>query len=108
MSIRCKNGRITYVDGDSLQSRRHKSQIKLDLEEAERCYAPQFGGAKDPVNFAGIVAANVLGADTPLRHWDDIEGGLLLDVREAMELSVESVDGAIHIPLYRERPVSPT
>ena len=24
-----------------------------DLEEAELCYAPQFGSAKDPVNFAG-------------------------------------------------------
>ena len=28
-----------------------------DLEEAELCYAPQFGSAKDPVNFAGMVAA---------------------------------------------------
>jgi len=25
-----------------------------DLEEAELCYAPQFGSAKDPVNFAGM------------------------------------------------------
>jgi hypothetical protein len=31
-----------------------------DLEEAELCYAPQFGSAKDPVNFAGMVAADVL------------------------------------------------
>jgi len=74
-----------------------------DLEEAELCYAPQFGSAKDPVNFAGMIAANVLGADTPLRHWDDIEGEFLLDVREAMELSVESVDGATHIPLGQLR-----
>ena len=29
-----------------------------DLEEAELCYAPQFGSAKDPVNFAGMVAAD--------------------------------------------------
>ena len=28
-----------------------------DLEEAELCYAPQFGSAKDAVNFAGMVAA---------------------------------------------------
>ena len=31
-----------------------------DLEEAELCYAPQFGSAKSPVNFAGMVAADVL------------------------------------------------
>ena len=45
-----------------------------DLEEAELCYAPQFGSAKDPVNFAGMVAANVLHGDMPLsslgfRRW---------------------------------------
>ena len=37
-----------------------------DLEEAELCYAPQFGSAKDPVNFAGMVAADVLRGDMPL------------------------------------------
>src|SRR5271166_4885759 len=41
-----------------------------DLEEAELCYAPQFGSAKDPVNFAGMVAADVLRGDMPLTHWD--------------------------------------
>jgi hypothetical protein len=38
-----------------------------DLEEVELCYAPQFGSAKDPVNFAGMVAANVLRGDMPGR-----------------------------------------
>ncbi len=28
-----------------------------DLEEAELCYSPPFGSAKDPINFAGMVAA---------------------------------------------------
>ena len=42
-----------------------------DLEEAELCYAPQFGSAKDPVNFAGMVAADVLEGDMPVAHWDD-------------------------------------
>ena len=41
-----------------------------DLEETELCYAPQFGSAKDPVNFAGMVAANVLRGDMPISHWD--------------------------------------
>ena len=31
-----------------------------DLEESELCYAPPYGSAKDPVNFAGMVAADVL------------------------------------------------
>jgi NADPH-dependent 2,4-dienoyl-CoA reductase/sulfur reductase-like enzyme len=37
-----------------------------DLEEVELCYAPPFGSAKDPVNFAGMVAADVLRGDMPL------------------------------------------
>ena len=41
-----------------------------DLEEAELCYAPPFGSAKDPVNFAGMVAGNVLHGDMPVAHWD--------------------------------------
>ena len=40
-----------------------------NLEEAELCYAPQFGSAKSPVNFAGMVAADVLRGDMPLSHW---------------------------------------
>ncbi len=75
-----------------------------DLEEAELCYAPQFGSAKDPVNFAGMVAADVLGGDMPLSHWTDIGGeGVLLDVREPFERAVEQVDGSINIPLRQLR-----
>ena len=37
-----------------------------DLEESELSYAPPFGSAKDPVNFAGMVAANILRGDMPL------------------------------------------
>ena len=53
-----------------------------DLEEAELCYAPPFGSAKDPVNFAGMVAAGVLRGDMPLGHWDSTKDAFLLDVRE--------------------------
>ncbi len=70
-----------------------------DLEEAEICYAPQFGSAKDAVNFAGMVAANVIRGDMPISHWDSCEDGFLLDVREPLELSVETVPGSINIPL---------
>jgi len=74
-----------------------------DLEEAELCYAPQFGSAKDPVNFAGMVAADVLRGDMPLAHWDATKGGFLLDVREPVELVVEKVPGAVNIPLGQLR-----
>ena len=74
-----------------------------DLEEAELCYAPQFGSAKDPVNFAGMVAADVLRGDMPLVHWDDTDGAFLLDVRQPVELVVERVPGAVNIPLGQLR-----
>ena len=74
-----------------------------DLEEAELCYAPQFGSAKDAINYAGMVAANVLDGEMPLAHWEDAKGALLLDVRQPLELVVESVPGAINIPLGQLR-----
>jgi NADPH-dependent 2,4-dienoyl-CoA reductase/sulfur reductase-like enzyme/rhodanese-related sulfurtransferase len=70
-----------------------------DLEEAELCYAPPFGSAKDPVNFAGMVPADVLRGDMPLCHWDSLDGGFLLDVRNPPEIAAESVPGALNIPL---------
>jgi NADPH-dependent 2,4-dienoyl-CoA reductase/sulfur reductase-like enzyme/rhodanese-related sulfurtransferase len=70
-----------------------------DLEEAELCYAPPFGSAKDPVNFAGMVPADVLRGDMPLCHWSSVGSGFLLDVRNPPELAVESVPGAVNIPL---------
>jgi NADPH-dependent 2,4-dienoyl-CoA reductase/sulfur reductase-like enzyme/rhodanese-related sulfurtransferase len=74
-----------------------------DLEEAELCYAPQFGSAKDPVNFAGMIAADVLNGDMPVAHWDQTKGEFLLDVREPVELVVENVPDAINIPLPQLR-----
>ncbi len=74
-----------------------------DLEEAELCYAPQFGSAKDPVNFAGMVAADVLRGDMPISHWEGAEKAFLLDVREPVELAVESAPGAVNIPLGQLR-----
>jgi NADPH-dependent 2,4-dienoyl-CoA reductase/sulfur reductase-like enzyme/rhodanese-related sulfurtransferase len=74
-----------------------------DLEEAELCYAPQFGSAKDPVNFAGMVAAGVLRDDMPVSHWDGVDGAFLLDVRGPTELAVENVPGAVNIPLPQLR-----
>jgi rhodanese-related sulfurtransferase len=74
-----------------------------DLEESELTYAPQFGSAKAPVNFAGMVAADVLRGDMPLTHWSAPDTGFLLDVRHTEELAVESIPEALHIPLAQLR-----
>jgi len=74
-----------------------------DLEEVELSYAPPYGSAKDPVNFAGMVAANILRGDMPVAHWDSVDQGFLLDVRNPPELAVESVPGAVNIPLPQLR-----
>jgi NADPH-dependent 2,4-dienoyl-CoA reductase/sulfur reductase-like enzyme/rhodanese-related sulfurtransferase len=74
-----------------------------DLEESELCYAPQFGSAKDAVNFAGMIAANILRGDMPVSHWDSLDGAYLLDVRQPEELVLESVPGAVNIPMGQLR-----
>jgi len=70
-----------------------------DLEESELCYAPPYGSAKDPVNFAGMVPADILRGDMPLCHWDALGDGFLLDVRNPAEIEAEAVPGAVNIPL---------
>jgi NADPH-dependent 2,4-dienoyl-CoA reductase/sulfur reductase-like enzyme/rhodanese-related sulfurtransferase len=74
-----------------------------DLEEAELCYAPPYGSAKDPVNFAGMIAANILRGDMPVVHWDSLDGSFLLDVRNPHEVEADPVPGAFNIPLPQLR-----
>eukprot|EP00037_Helgoeca_nana_P016220 m.152707 g.152707 ORF g.152707 m.152707 type:complete len:601 (-) comp23408_c1_seq1:113-1915(-) len=76
----------------------------FDLEEAELCYAPQFGAAKDPVNMAGMIGANHIRGDHPIAQWTDPVGdAVLLDVRSPDEFAAQSVPGAINIPLEELR-----
>ena len=79
----------------------------FDLEEAELCYAPQYGGAKDPVNMGGMIAANHVRGDLPLARWEDLPGttALVVDVRSRDEFAREHVPGAVNLPLeeLRER-----
>lgn len=72
-----------------------------DLSEAELCYAPQFGAAKDPVNLAGMLAENVLNGDMPLAPWSELgrSEALLLDVREPDEFEAGHIPGATNLPL---------
>jgi NADPH-dependent 2,4-dienoyl-CoA reductase/sulfur reductase-like enzyme/rhodanese-related sulfurtransferase len=83
-----------------------------DLAEAELCYAPQFGGAKDPVNLAGMIAVNHLDGLMPLADWQALgtSGAVLVDVREPEEYARGHIPGARNLPLsvlrqrYRELP----
>jgi NADPH-dependent 2,4-dienoyl-CoA reductase/sulfur reductase-like enzyme/rhodanese-related sulfurtransferase len=86
-----------------------KKATVFDLEEAELCYAPQFGSAKDPVNIAGMIAANVVRGDVRIVHWEALEaapgdalekgGAYLLDVRNPSEYRLDHIEGAVNIPL---------
>ncbi len=77
----------------------------FDLEEAELCYAPQYGAAKDPVNLAGMIATNVLRGDVTLAPWLELDAtdAYLLDVREPFEFRRDSIDGTVNIPLGQLR-----
>jgi rhodanese-related sulfurtransferase len=75
----------------------------FDLEESELCYAPQFGSAKDPVNFAGMIPANVMRGDFSVTSWAIARDGFVLDVRESHEFAAEYVPQAVNIPLPQLR-----
>ena len=71
-----------------------------DLAEAELCYAPQFGAAKDPVNLAGMLAENVLDGDMPQADWLELDhtDALLVDVREPGDFADWHIPNAINLP----------
>lgn len=74
-----------------------------DLQHLELCYAPPYGSAKDPVNYAGFVAANVLNGDVQICHSEQMltpqPNQFLLDVRTPAEVHNGTIPGAVNIPL---------
>ncbi len=76
-----------------------------DLEQAELCYAPQFGAAKDAVNMVGMVGANQFRGELPSRPWSEAIGdeGPMIDVREPAEFEAGHVQGALNLPLSQLR-----
>ncbi|PKL42515.1 MAG: pyridine nucleotide-disulfide oxidoreductase [Candidatus Riflebacteria bacterium HGW-Riflebacteria-1] len=78
-----------------------------DLEEIELCYAPPYGSAKDPVNYAGFVAANLLRGHSEHFHATAVptlkSDQKLLDVRTLEEVQAGMIPGAMHIPLHELR-----
>ncbi len=84
----------------------HGSMTVFHLEELELAYAPPYSSAKDPVNIAGFVAANLIRGDVRNINLDALAGldpdkDVLLDVRNRIELKQSGeIKGALHIPLH--------
>ena len=85
------------------------SMTVFDLEELELAYAPPYSSAKDPVNVAGFVAANLLKGDLENINWDELDNidlsrYILIDLRDKNELEASgTIQGALHIPLNELR-----
>ena len=76
-----------------------------DLEELELAYAPPYSSAKDPVNVAGFVAANILKGDMDIIQWKELSNidrdmDILIDLRNKKEIEISGgIEGARHIPM---------
>lgn len=93
---------------DVLATAIHGDMTVFDLEDLELSYAPPYGSPRDPVNNAGFSAANALRGDSPLKHWEDLEGlnkdeWIFLDVRHPEETVVGSLPGSVNIELNHLR-----
>ncbi len=81
----------------------------FDLQDLELCYAPPYGSAKDPVNYVGFVAANVIHGEVALWHVNDLidpkPNHTLLDVRTSGEVQAGTISGAVNMAVddLRER-----
>ena len=79
-----------------------------DLKDLELCYAPLFSTAKDVVNFAALVAENVLTGRMPQVHVTEVRelvesGAYIVDVREEGEFACGHLKGAHNVPLSQLR-----
>ncbi|MCL1088465.1 FAD-dependent oxidoreductase [Shewanella profunda] len=108
------NGRIlgaqaAGLDGvdkriDVLAVAQRAGMTVYDLADLELTYAPPFGSARDVVNQAGMVAANVLLGDEAICHSQALDNltaeQVIVDVRNPSELTAAgAIAGAINIPL---------
>ncbi len=71
-----------------------------DLGELELAYAPPYSSAKDPVNFAGFVADNILSGLSEVVYPNTIpQEAVILDVREPVEYNLGAIPGAVNLRL---------
>jgi rhodanese-related sulfurtransferase len=73
-----------------------------DLEHLELAYAPPYGSAKDPVNMAGFLGANLLRGDIDLWYPEDYpavaDRVTILDVRTPQEYEAWHIPEAVLLP----------
>lgn len=73
-----------------------------DLIDLDLSYSPPYGQAKDAVNLAGMVAANVLDGTLELWYAEDWEAevarALILDTRTAGEFATGHIPGSLNVP----------
>jgi NADPH-dependent 2,4-dienoyl-CoA reductase/sulfur reductase-like enzyme/rhodanese-related sulfurtransferase len=80
-----------------------------DLEHLELAYAPPYGSAKDPLNMAGFLGANLLRGDIDLWYPEDYPGCAgkvtILDTRTQAEYDAWHIPEAVLVPYteLRER-----
>ena len=77
----------------------------FDLKELELAYAPPYSFAKDPVNMAGFVAANMFKGDLAIINRDELgdldrRENIVVNLRNPNELHAAGIiEGAVNIPL---------
>ncbi|MBO4235219.1 MAG: DsrE/DsrF/DrsH-like family protein [Firmicutes bacterium] len=69
------------------------------LKELELAYAPPYSSAKDPVNMLGFTAENVLDGRVQFVSYDELDGKVVVDVRENIERMASEFPGAVNISL---------
>ncbi len=113
-----KNGKILgaqVLGGDGAEKRIdvistviHFGGTVFDLEKLELTYAPPFGSARDPVNMAGHIAANMVKGKMKPYHWHDVDdlvenSSFLVDVRRDDEFEIITIKSAVHISEFEMR-----
>ncbi len=89
---------------DDIAAALGRGDTVFDLTELELAYAPPFSSAKDPVNMAGYVAANIVNGDVSVIHWHqlgelDLQTTVVIDVRTEAEYKAGHISGSILIPV---------
>jgi NADPH-dependent 2,4-dienoyl-CoA reductase/sulfur reductase-like enzyme/peroxiredoxin family protein/rhodanese-related sulfurtransferase/TusA-related sulfurtransferase len=92
---------------DVMATAMHAGLSIRDLQDLELAYAPPYGSAKDPINMAGFIGANILKGDVDPWYAEDFPektaDGVIVDVRSAADYELGHVPGAINLPLNELR-----
>ncbi len=74
-----------------------------DMIDSELSYAPPYSSAKDPVNILGMNADNILKGLVKPAYLEDLKGAYLIDVRPEISYKVNTIPGAVNIPISEMR-----